>query len=69
MNIPNRQACMRILADGSPTQPFTVSTMPPPTGDPSRVQELLAKSYQKYGRPREEIEFEIQQRYNKMPEA
>jgi hypothetical protein len=69
MNIPNRQACMRILADGSPTQPFTVSTMPPPTGNPDRVQALLAKSYQKYGRPREEIEYEIQQRYNKTPEA
>ena len=65
MNIPNYSAAMRVLANGTPAQPFTVATMPPPESDPEKVQRLINESYGKYGRAREEIEAEIQARYQK----
>ena len=65
MNIPNRNAYMKVLANGNPTSPFSVSTMPPPEVDYARVNALAEQSYQKYGRPRELIETEIQLRYQK----
>ncbi len=65
MNTPNYNAVMRVLANGTPTQAFSASTMPPPESDKSKVARLIAESYAKYGRPREEIEADIQQRYQK----
>ena len=65
MNIPNYQAYLKILANGVPTKPFSISTQPPPESDPARVEQLIQLSLQKYGRPRAEIEAEIQERYKK----
>ena len=65
MNIPNRTAYMRILANGTPAQLFSVATLPPATTDHARVAQLVEQSYQRFGRPREEIEEEIRQRYQK----
>ena len=65
MNIPNYQAYLKILANGVPTQPFSVSAMPPPEVDLARVEGLIQASLAKYGRPRAEIEAEIQKRYQK----
>lgn len=65
MNVPNRNAYMRILANGTPTKPFSMQTLPPSETDHERVAALIAMSYQKYGRPREEIEAEIHERYKK----
>lgn len=65
MNTPNFNAVMRVLADGTPTQAFSVATMPPPEGDPDLAQRLIAESMARYGRPRAEVEAEIQQRYQK----
>lgn len=65
MNVPNRTAYMRILANGTPTKPFSMETLPPPEVDLHRAHLLVEQSYQRYGRPREEIEFEISERYKK----
>jgi hypothetical protein len=65
MNTPNYNAVMRVLANGTPTQPFSVATMPPPVSSPERVLQLMDLSYQTYGRPRDEVELEISQRYQK----
>lgn len=64
MNIENRNAYVRVLANGVPTVPFSIHTMPPPESSPSRVAALKQLSYERYGRPREEVEREILSRYS-----
>lgn len=65
MNTPNYNAVMRILADGTPTQAFSVATMPPPASSRAKVEQLMEQSYMTYGRPRAEVEQEISLRYQK----
>lgn len=65
MNIPNYNAYLKILANGSPTKPFSVSTMPPPEVDAQVATRLIQQSAFRYGRPKAEIEAEIAQRYQK----
>ena len=65
MNVPNHTAYMRILSNGTPTRPFSMETLAPHEINRARVQELIEMSYAKYGRPREEIEAEITDRYKK----
>lgn len=65
MNTPNYNALFRVLANGVPTQAFSAATMPPPESDPARVQAIIDQSYSTYGRPRDEVEAEIQSRYQK----
>lgn len=63
INIPNYQAYLRVLANGVPTKPFSVSTLPPPTVDSAQVAFMIESSLAKYGRLRAEVEAEISQRY------
>lgn len=65
MNVPNRNAYLRVLADGTPTKPFSLRTLAPNETDHARVQRMIEMSYQKYGRPRNEVEAEIAARYQK----
>lgn len=65
MNVANRNAYMRVLADGTPVKPFSLSTMKPNEPDLERVQRMIQESYQKYGTTREEVEADIAQRYQK----
>ncbi|MAZ30151.1 hypothetical protein CL655_02610 [bacterium] len=65
INVPNYNAYARILANGTPTRPFSLAAMPPPTLDLARVPALITKSLKQYGRPRTEIEAEINERYKK----
>jgi len=67
MNVPNRNAYVRVLADGTPTKPFSIGTLPPAVIDRSRVEQLIKDSAARYGRPRAEVEAEIAQRYVKEP--
>lgn len=67
MNVPNRTAYLRMLANGVPTRPFSVHTMAPAKTDHDRVAALIAQSDARHGRPREEIEAEIHARYQKEP--
>ncbi len=69
MNVPNWNAYMRVLANGVPTKPFSMKTMPPPPSNRERATRIIEASYQKYGRPREEVEAEIRARYEKPADA
>jgi hypothetical protein len=68
MNVPNKTAYVRALANGTPTRPFSMGTIAPKKTDFGRVQMLIDQSYQIYGKPREEIEAEIMERYQKKQE-
>ena len=63
LNVPNRNAYVRILANGTPTKPFSIKTVAPPMTDIDEVAKRIAYSYQKYGRERASVEAEIQARY------
>jgi hypothetical protein len=65
MNVPNQNAFMRVLASGTPTPPFSMGTLAPAKPDLARVQEMIAMSAAKYGRPRAQIEADIAARYHK----
>ncbi len=65
MNVPNRTAYVRALANGVPTRPFSMATIAPQKTDLKKVTQLIAESYLRYGKPREEIEAEILARYEK----
>jgi hypothetical protein len=69
MNIPNYNAYMRVLAYGTPTPPFSVSTLPLMETDRAKVERLIEESYERYGRPREEVDDEIARRYQRQPIA
>lgn len=63
MNVENRNAYARILADGSPTTPFSFRTMKPHDVDVEYAQQVIEYSALKYGRPRTDIDEEIKTRY------
>jgi hypothetical protein len=65
MNVPNRVAYVRALANGTPTRPFSMGTIAPQHTDLSRVRSMIELSYEKYGKDREEIEADIHERYKK----
>jgi len=65
MNVPNWNSYLKVLANGTPTKPFSVATVPPRETDHARVQNMIEMSYKKYGRSRGEVEAEIAQRYQK----
>jgi hypothetical protein len=65
MNIPNRNAYLKVLANGSPTPPFSLATNAPVEPNFERIEYLKNMSYERHGRDRAEIEAEIQQRYQK----
>jgi hypothetical protein len=67
MNVPNYNALVRILANGVPTKPFSIATMPPIHSDPAQVARLIEESAARHGRPRAEVEAEISARYEKKP--
>ncbi len=67
MNIPNYNAFLRILANGVPTKPFSIATMPPINSDPTLVASKIEESAIRNGRPRAEVEAEISARYAKKP--
>lgn len=67
MNVPNRNAYVRVLADGTPAKPFSMSTCAPLPVDYARVAALITASAARYGRPRSLVEAEIQARYAKEP--
>jgi hypothetical protein len=65
MNTPNYNAVLRVLANGTPQQPFSVALVPPPESDRGKAERLIEASYERYGRPRAEIEEELRVRYQK----
>lgn len=69
MSVPNRNAMIRMLANGTPTKPFSLGTIAPAVSDFTRIAALKSASAARYGRPRAEIEAEIAARYAKEPAA
>lgn len=65
MNIENRNAYLRLLANGTPTKPFSMKTLAPPETDPALVAARLAHFHERAGRPRVEVEAEIAARYQR----
>ncbi len=63
MKIENRNAYMSMLINGQPTKPFNISTFAPPEGNMEIVEKIKELSYLKFGRPREEVEGEIMDKY------
>ncbi|MBI2055449.1 MAG: hypothetical protein HYT42_01010 [Candidatus Sungbacteria bacterium] len=65
LNIDNRNAYLKLLVNGQTTQPFNIRTYPPGAKDESQALAIKGYSRLKYGRAREEIEAEIQNRYRR----
>ncbi len=65
MNVDNRNAYIRILANGKPTSPFNIQTNAPAPTDMGQVEMLRQGSYQRFGRPRAEVEAEVMERFRK----
>jgi hypothetical protein len=63
MNIDNYNAYLRLLVNGKPAKPFNILVPPPLKGDTGQLEKLKEMSYLKYGKPREEIENLIMQKY------
>jgi hypothetical protein len=63
MNIDNRNAYLRLLVNGKPAKPFNIEVPPPPQGNPEQIEKLKQLSYQKFGRPRAEVEKLILDKY------
>ena len=56
-----------LLVDGVPARPFTIETEKPAPRDYSQIDAMKELSYQTYGRPREDVEREIRERYKEEP--
>ena len=67
MNVPNYNALVRMLANGTPTKPFSMATLPPIVSNHTKLSEIIRQSAERYGRPRAEVEAEIAARYVKKP--
>ncbi len=65
MSIDNRNAYLKILANGRPVKPFNIETMAPPQGNRAVVESIKELSYLKYGKERAIVESEILQKYKK----
>lgn len=63
MNIENRHAYVRLLANGVPQKPFSIKTLNFEKGSPERALAMKQRSAQQYGRSREEVEQEVTMRY------
>jgi hypothetical protein len=62
-DIENHNAYVRMLSKGAPIKPFSLRTVAPEKGDRKKGDLLKELSYLKYGRPREEVEREIMERF------
>jgi hypothetical protein len=64
MQVPNRNAYVRLLAHGAPLTPFSIQTNPPAEPNIDDCTERIRASYHRYGRPRQEVDAEIRARYH-----
>jgi hypothetical protein len=66
IKLDNFNAYVSMLVKGQPTKPFNIKTLAPVEGNLEMVDKIKELSYLTYGRPREEIEEEIMERYNQI---
>lgn len=65
MSLNNRNAYIRLLANGRPMKPFNMETLSPPMPNIEIVPKIKQLSHLKYGRDRMTVEAEILERYKK----
>lgn len=53
--LPKYTACVRLLVDGRPSDPFTMTTFPPPLPDDERRRTVIRQSQRQFARPAEEV--------------
>jgi hypothetical protein len=59
MSLPNRQAYLKLLVDGTTTRPFSATMLPPPVSHRSSRDEIIAASRRRYCRPVAEVGQEL----------
>lgn len=64
MKIENLNAYVSILVNGYPQKPFNIKEGFPPRGDKEVIKILKEISYEKYARPRAEVEAEIMKKFS-----
>ncbi|MBI2046329.1 MAG: type IV secretory system conjugative DNA transfer family protein [Parcubacteria group bacterium] len=65
MKLDNRNAYLKLLANGQPSKPFNIETASFEAGQSEQITRVKEHSYQKYGRDRNEVEAEIMKKYRK----
>ena len=63
MNIENYHAYVKLLANGTPTTPFSMKTIAPHKADPAYAEQVIEFSSHQHGVPRSVVEAEIKSRY------
>lgn len=66
LKLDNRNAYVSMLIDGVPAKPFNIKTPDLPSGNPEIVESLKELSALKYGRPRDEVEKEVLDKFMKI---
>lgn len=67
MNITNFNAYVKMLSHGVPVEPFNILAPKAPEGNRAQIADLKQLSYLKFGRNRDEIQAEINKKYEKKP--
>ena len=65
MNITNFNAYVKMLSRGVPVEPFNILVPKAPEGNREQIADLKQLSYLKFGRNRQEIQDEINKKYEK----
>ncbi len=66
LKLDNRNAYVSMLMNGVPAKPFNIRTPDLPAGNPDIVESLKELSFLKYGRPRDEVEKEVMDKFMKI---
>lgn len=65
IKLDNRNAYMAMIMGGQPAKPFSMKTDNWPQGNNSIVDPIKELSYMKFGRPRDEVEGEIMEKFER----
>lgn len=63
VGLDNYNAYLALLVEGRPVKPFNFETLPPSARNFAQVDMLKQMSFQKYGKPKDEVDKEILDRY------
>lgn len=63
MKVENFHCFVKMLINGTPVPPFSLTTYPPPIGNPEVVEQIKQLSYLKYGRDRKAVDEAIMKKY------
>ncbi len=66
VNIPNYNAYVKLLIQGTVSPAFNIKTLPPSKPNKELAQKIIELSMLKYGKPKEEIEKEIREKYENL---